>query len=350
MFQFSYIPFLSVTFLHEYYADGISHDFNFIPLPESAQLLESNGLKFKNLDGKLSLFQQRDKDNQTFQELDPVVDLYFAVTVTSDILNITERFGDGRYFFSNLKKDGTYTAQLTQSGTLGIGDVLPEVYGQKKIFHFASNTINSISLSQISAGTGWVVIRNFVIDNEATSLELNVNKPGLYMLEKTLKDGTKEQTNLFLSDELSKFTGFWSLIHLQIKPGDQNLMLNVTLTPKKLFWQYFLVEMKGRSGGPIVPANLEVLYKADPPSRYPANMNLQLKDASTYSDLVKKQVASILSVSNIKQVYFFESADKLSLLEGQQPQVKIKYLNKEIAGKVSIPSRSMNKTNIIYKL
>ncbi len=349
MFQFSYIPFLSVSFLHQFYADGISRDFAFTPLPNTVLLLESYGFKVKNIDGKLSLFQQKDKDNQPFQELDTVIDLYFAVNVKTDILNITERFGDGRYLFSNLKKDGTYSAQLTQSGNLSLDDVLPEIYGQKKIMYFASNTINSISLNQLSAGSGWVVVQNFVLTNEATSLELDVNKPGLYMVEKTFKDGTKEQTNLFLSNELSKFTGFWSVIHLQIKPRDHDLHLSVTLNPKNSFWQYFLVEMKGRSGGPIVPASLDVLYKADPPSRYPSNMNLQLKDANTYSDLVKKQVASILSASNIKEVYLFESAGKLSLLEGQQPQVKIKYLNKEI-GKMTIPSRSMNKTNIIYKL
>jgi hypothetical protein len=350
MFRFSYIPFLSVTFLHEFYADGISHDFNFTPLPGTAQLLESYGLKLKNPDGILSLYQQHDQNNQPFQEIDSVLDLYFAVTVRTDILNVTERFGDGRYFFSNLKRDGSYSSELTHLGNLSSDDVLPEVFGQKKMLYFPSGTISSISLSQLSAGNGWVVVQNYVIPNDSAFLELNVNKPGLYRLEKSLTNGTKEQTVLFLSDELIKFPGFWSVIHLQVKPGDHDLILKTTLTSKKLFWQYFLVEMKGRTGGPIVPANLEVIYKADPPSRYPSNMNLQLKDASTYSDLVKKQVASILSASNIKEVYLFETAGKLPLLDGQQPQLKIKYLNKEIAGNVSIPSRSMNKTNIIYKL
>lgn len=350
MFQFSYVSLLSVTFMHDFYADKISRDFDFSPLPDTSLIMDSYGLRFKNMDGIFTLFQQHDKNNQPFQALDTIIDLYFKVSVKTDILNISEHYGRGKYLFSNLKTDGTYATQLTQTVSLSLADELPEISGQQKVLNFLPGTVNAVVLSKIVAGTGWAVVNQFPINAKASSLQLDVNNAGLYKIERDLVGGGKDQTIYLLSDELLKSGDSWSIIHLQLKPGDNNLAFSVTLTPKQSPWQYFLIEAKGRTGGAIVPGNLEVTYKADPPSRYPANMNMLFKDPSTYAVPVAQYVNAVLSDSKIKGVYLFESANMLELLDGEQPQVKIKYSSQEIAGKVTIPARSMNKTTIIYNL
>jgi len=350
MFQFSYISFLAVSIKHDFYTDKICRDFDYVPLPGTSVLMESFGLRFKNIDGRLSIFQQQDENNLPFQELDAKLDLFFKVNVKTDILNITEQYGSGKYFFSNLKTDGTYNTNLTQNATLSPADGLAEICSQQKVLNFLPRILNTITLRRLSPGTGWSVLGQFPVDSKMNSLEIRVNNPGLYQVEKNLVAGGKEVMTFFMSDELMKSGNTWSLIHLQVKPGDKNLAFNVILTPKKSVWQYFLVEMDGRTGGAIIPASLEVTYKADLPSRYPGNMIIPLKNAGTYSDPEKKYVNAIFSAGRIKAVYLFETADKLQLMEGLQPQVKIRYSNKEIAGKVTIPNRSMTSTTIIYKL
>src|ERR1700712_4471649 len=103
MFQFSYIPFLTVTVLHPFYADGISTDFDFAPTPATDQMLTAYGFRCKTIAGKCILYQQLDGGGVPFQEVDRNLDLFFKVIVKTDILNVTGYFGEGKYWFSNLK-------------------------------------------------------------------------------------------------------------------------------------------------------------------------------------------------------------------------------------------------------
>lgn len=350
MFQYSYTDFLSASILHPFYKDLVCSDFTFSPLPQTASILDALGLRFKMIGGKLMLYQQLDADGQPFQSVDAVTDLFFTVSVKTDLLNITETTGPAKYWFSNLREDGSYTNNLTHQPAVTADEALAEIYGQQIVLNFPQGKITAVVVKQLKAGTGWTEIKRLAINDKSSSVSFSIAAPGLYELEKQLAAGGIEVVRMVVSDELKAARDLWSVIHLQIKPADKHLDLTISFNARSSVWQYYLVESESRAGGALTAAKLAMTYVTRPESRYPAAVTLAIKDPATYPDRVKQYVSAIRSSGRVKEVYLFESAAPLTLFDGVQPELKISYANQDIASKVTIPDRSMNQTSIIYKL
>lgn len=351
MFQFFYIKLLGVNVRHSFYSDMESPDFSFTPTLRTANILAAYSLKFKEINGRLMIFQQRDENNLPFQEIDALIDLYFVMRVKTDILNVTDSYSAGRYWFSNLKEDGSYANILTQNASHSANDQLPPIYTQAFVVNLNPGDIKSISLKKIIPGVGWSETNSFTIDPAATSIKIELNSGGYYQMEKELKAGGSDISKIIISDDISKAAEIWSLVHIQLKEGDSNLQMVIPLTSKSSAWHYYLVEPKARATvPPIAAANLAIKYSASADSRYPPAMNINFKQPQNYSDSEKKYTDAILADTKVKNVYLFESAGTLTIQDGEQPSLKILLSNAALAEKVTIPARSNNSTSIIYKL
>ena len=351
MLHFKYIPLFSVTFTHNYYSDKVAGDFDFKPFPQTSSVLESFGLRAKNVDGKLVVFQQLESDGLPSQEIDAITDLYFSIRVRTDLLNITAAFGRGRFWFSNLKENGSYQNVLTSGAETGPPDELPEVSTQQKQIQFLPGTLASISIQKLKSPGGWTEISNTNVDPQAGSFQLDLNHPGLYRIEKHLVAGGKEQLKLVMSNEIAATGDYWSILHLQLKPGDNNLNFSIDLKPRPALWQYFLVEPTQRFGNNTININdLSLKYVASTASRYPANQAIKLTNPNAYSIPMKQYVAAIKAGGKVRSVYFFEKANDLEVLDGEQPQVKIVYQGQDLAENIGIPMRNKKDNIILYKL
>jgi len=350
MFHFQYAPFLTVTVSHPYYVNKISNDLDLMPLPSASLLLDAYRLRIRNVSGQLIAYQERDAGNQPVLELDSVIDIFFVLRVKTDLLNITETFGSGKYWFSNLREDGSYQIGLMTAALLSAGDELPPISPQQKTLNFLPGVYSSVVVQRIVAGAGWQTVQTIPIDASANSIQLDIPRAGLYRLRKMPSGGgNAEESKWIFSDELSAMSNVWSVMHLQLKKGDNNLNFTIGLNSRQSTWQYYLVEPKTRTTV-LDPNTLLMKYTIPPNSRYPANVNMDLINPANYSDQVKQYVASVMEDSSIRQVYLFQSAAKLSILDGLQPQLKITSGGQDMVSKVTIPARSMQNTITIYKL
>ncbi|AYB33987.1 hypothetical protein [Chryseolinea soli] len=350
MLHFKYKPFLSVTVLHNFYFDNTSHDFVFAADADTLQTLTSLGLRARNADGKLVLYQELDANDIPFTAIDAVADLYFTVQPKTDVLNIMETPPPSHYWFSNLREDGTYSNVLTRNATLTLADALPDVSGQVKGLNFALGTISTFTLKKLTAAVGWTTVKQYPVDAQMTDLKLDVNTGGLYLLETKLTDNSVTQQKMILHNALAAAGRAWSILHLQIKPGDTNQAYTIPLLPREAVWQYYLVESKHRATT-LDPTKLSLKYTAAVTSRYPVNVAMSRIDPGAYSTATKKFVDGIKEdTANIRDVYLFETGGKLKLFDGEQPEVKIIHNGVDLAGRITIPRRSMNNAIITYKL
>jgi len=350
MFHFQYAPFFTVTVAHPFYFNKVSNDLDFGPLPSASQLLDMYRLRIRNVDGQLIAYQERDANNQPVQDIDGVIDLFFVLRVKTDLLNITETFGSGKYWFSNLREDGTYQIGLTTSALLSAGDQLPVISPQQKTLNFLPGVYSSVVVQRLVAGVGWQTVQTIPVDAGANSIPLDIPRAGLYRLQKMPSGGGNAEVSKWIfSDELSAMSNVWSVMHLQLKKGDNNLNFSIALNSRQSTWQYYLVEPKTRTAV-IDPNTLLMKYTLPPNSRYPANVSMDLINPANYTDPVKQYVASVMEDGTIRQVYLFQSAATLAILDGLQPQLKITSGGLDMVSKVVIPARSMQNTITIYKL
>jgi hypothetical protein len=321
-----------------------------MPLPSASLLLDMYRLRIRNVGGQMIIYQERDANNQPVQDIDSVIDLFFVVRIKTDLLNITEAFGSGKYWFSNLREDGSYQIGLTTAALLSAGDELPVLSTQQKTLNFLPGVYSSIVVQRIVAGAGWQTVQTIPIDAGANSIQLDIPRAGLYRLKKMPSGGGNAEVSKWIfSDELSAVSNVWSVLHLQLKKGGNNLSFTIGLNSRQSTWQYYLVEPKTRTAV-IDPNTLLMKYTIPPDSRYPANVNMDLVNPANYSDQVKRYVASVMEDSSIRQVYLFQSAATLAILDGLQPQIKITSGGLDMVSKVAIPARSMQNTITIYKL
>jgi hypothetical protein len=289
---------------------------------------------------------RRDEQDDPFVEIDKVIDLYFLLQVKTDLLNITTNVGKGRYWFSNLQENGAYQ----QNMNISIANELPETGNQQQMFNFPVGTVDDITLKRIYAGTGWTPVNTIPVDAVSGAAKVIIEEPGLYQIEKSLTAGGKESMKMIFSDELMKQRNNWSILHLQVKPGDDDMVYTITLDTRKSRWQYYLIEPFDRGGSVVNADKLTISYSASPTSRYPTNMGIQKKLPANYSPAEKDYINGLKAGGKIKEVYLFESQADLQILDGEQPEVK---LNKEgggVLGRIAVPDRSMKNTTIIYKL
>jgi hypothetical protein len=349
MFQYSYTPYLSVSFHHPYYFNGVTNDFQLLPTQSTQEHLDAFGLRFKNIAGTFFIYQQLDESGVPFQAVDAVTDLYFIVTPTSNLYNITQRFGTGQYFLSNLRLNGTYSTVLTAGPQLSIADQLPPVTGQQLLIEFLPDTITKITVSRIVAGTGLEKIQEHTIAPTDLMILIGVSQPGLYQVEKTKKAGGVDTSLILFSEELKRAGNAWAFVHLQIKPPDILTNYTADLPAGNNFWQYFIIEPEGRNGGVLTPSKLSVKCVVGS-SRYPPTLQLLLQDPATYTAPVKDRVNALKSLPRIRDVYLFQSNTPLSLVDGEQPKLRLLYDTNELAGKMATPTRDSKDTILIYKL
>jgi len=350
MFHFQYAPFFTVTVSHPYYTNKVSNDLGFSPLPSTSLLLDMYRLRIRNVGGQLIAYQERDANNQPVVDIDGTIDLFFPLRVKTDLLNITETFASGKYWFSNLREDGTYQIGLTTSALLSANDDMPAISPQQKTLNFLPGVYSSVVVQRIFAGVGWQTVQTIPVNANANSIQLDIPRAGLYRLQKMPSGGGNAEISKWIfSDELSAQSNFWSVMHLQLKTGDNNLSFSIGLNSRQSTWQYYLVEPKTRTSV-LDPNTLLMKYALPPNSRYPANVNMDLISPVNYTDQVKQYVASVMEDSTIRQVYLFQSAATLAILDGLQPQIKIISGGQDMVSKVAIPARSMQNTITIYKL
>lgn len=346
MLHFKYTPLISFAVAHSYYKDAHAADAVYAPLPSAIAAMEAYGMKAKQSDGTLKIYLKRDENNAPFVPLDTVIDLYFGIQIKTDLLNITNSFGKGRYWFSNLKEDGSYQQQLT----LTAANELPEIARQQKMFNFPAGTVDALTLKRPAAMPGgWINVSTTPVDKLSGAVKVTVQEPGLYLFEKKLTGGGTDTGKIILSDELLQQSNNWSILHLQLKPGDDNLKFTLTLGARKSKWQYYLVEPADRGGSTVDASKLTISYSAAASSRYPANVAIT-KKLPPYLPVEKNYIDGLKADGKIKEVYLFESQTDMEIFDGEQPVVK---LNKDLGGEVghiAIPDRSMKNTTIIYKL
>ena len=72
----------------------------------------------------------------------------------------------------------------------------------------------------------------------------------------------------------------------------------------------------------------------------------------SFSEATKRYIEAIKDPNPaiVKDVYLYESSDKLMLFDGEQPEVKIIYDGQDMTGRITIPRRSMKHSIITYKL
>ena len=355
MFKIRFTPLLSVTVKHNFYNDLISKDFEFIPVPDTNTLLKAYSLNVRMVDGKLMIYQQLNDADHPFQPIDEIIDLYFTIHVNTDILNITENFGQGKYWFSNLKKDGSYSNKLTKDNHLTLEDVLPNVSSQTIRINFKSGTLSSILVKKLMARKGFHKIQTYDVDEAQVFQEVQVNQSGIYVIEKIFKDGSIEPSEWILHDDLLNAGNYWGVLHLQLEPNTGNKDYVIELKQKETIWQYLLIEPNIRSGPPIEWDNVNLGYSVTSPSRYPSGVTFNRKQASDYPESeypkdLKNKIDSLKSSPKVKDVYIFESDRKLEILEGAPPKIKLNRGGQTLAEKMSIPTRSMKETKLMYNL
>jgi len=353
MLYYKYKEFVTVTVKHSYYHDNLSRDFTFAPFPSTASLLNGFGLIPKVVDGRLLLYQQQEKNGVPVQAIDKITDLFFTVRVRSDILNITENFKTGKYWLSNLNEDGTYSNLLTVGEQLAVEDIIPAYDKQTTRLYFKKGTIKEIKVKKIFYDSGKQDVETYTIDAGSMEQEINVTHPGLYYIEKYI-DRDPTETKMILHDELKSMGDFWAVLHLQLKPGDASYDLALILKPLKTYWHYIIVEPKNRTLDPK-PAKFEFNYSKDN-SNYPEGIKFKLITPGGYHPILKKQVEAIKKDDNIQDVHVFESDRDIQLKDGPSPSIEIKEppdgggRADVLAKNISIPTRAMKETKIIYKL
>jgi hypothetical protein len=355
MIHFRYAPFLTVSILHPYYADKVSSDFDFVPMPSTLAALDAYGLRVRNTSGSLALAQEQDATNHPVNPLDAVVNLFFIIRVKTDLLNITETFTPGKYWFSNLTTAGNYQLGLSASALLSAADQLPPIGPQRQSIAFDAGKYSAMVLQKIIAGKGWQTVQQIPVSATSNSIQTDVATPGVYQVGTLPLDNTPPvMTTRIFSDELAAAPPGWAVLHLQLKAGDANLNYTLTLNSRFSTWEYFLIEPKLRSGGssitPINPNSLSMSYALPDQSRYPASVTLPLIDPGSYPQPVKDYVNSVTADPAIREVYFFQADKLIAMLDGPQPQLTIGYAGSDLVSKVLLPTRANTSTIIIYKL
>lgn len=93
-----------------------------------------------------------------------------------------------------------------------------------------------------------------------------------------------------------------------------------------------------------------IIYSVNNSSRYPSEINLKPKKASGYPEKLKKEIDFIKTSPKVKEVYVFETDKKLELFEGAPPKIKLNRGTQTLAEKISVPTREMKETKIMYNL
>jgi hypothetical protein len=348
MFYQKYANLISVFVKHEFYKDKLSPDFNFTPFPNTLTLLNAYGLVTRIVNGGLFVYQQQEKDGKPMQPIDKLTDLFFTVEVKTDILNITTRFDSGRYWFSNLNEDGTYSTLLTEAMQLSELDAVQLVTGQTTTLRFKKATIDNITINKIYPFSGLQRVDSYDINAERTEQEIKVAQPGLYYIEQQFKAGGSQTTKVILHDELKNTSAPWGILHLQLQPDAQPETYELELQPLKSSWRYLLLEPQSRPVA-LVPGNLSFAYSKNS-SRYPAGIVFNRKNPNTYSASLLQEIEAIKKSDKIKEVHVFESDRTIALMDGSLPVIKISSGGNEVASNIAIPSRTMKETKILFKL
>jgi hypothetical protein len=347
MFHYKYIQLVLVRILHPFYRDSISRDFSFSALPGTDSLLKAYGLKPRFDNGELRIYQQQEGDGTASQPIDSVLDLYFTIDVKTDILNITAAPTPANYWFSNLKKNGSYNDTLTAAATLTTEDKIDGFGGQTFNTYFEKGTLSKIDVMKIVPQTGLQVDKTYAIDVESSEQKIVLSKSGYYTIEKfpLVAGAVVQKSKLFLCDEPINKNNLWAFLHLQIVPGIGQKSYQIVLPQLKTFWQYLVMIPRSRTSDGVIT---EFLYsKTDP--RYPdatfAEINPPVN--SPLKIYIDETIAD--TGTGIKKIYVYQSNLKIGLFDGEPPDVSVT-IDAKKSEKIATPNRTMAETKILYKI
>lgn len=345
MFRLKYTKLFAVKILHPYYKDSISPDFSFIPLDSSRKAMESLGLRHLLQNGQLVIYQQQQEDGTPEVELTDGVDLFFSIQVQTDILNITESLGQGRYWFSNLREDGTLQNQLTFRAIITESDELPPVMKQSARLPIEKEEgIQKITLARTLFNQGSNVAFEKEIASTDFFIDLNLPNPGKYTLSRISANSTTTQISIF-SDELSALSNYWGILHLHISPDLTNREFYISLQAKLQKWQYLIAEAQTSGMNPTPSAGYRITYNQSA-SRYPANVAFSLLQPASYPEELKRTVSTIKASPAIKAVHVIESDAAIPILEGKSPIVTLWQNNELKSKKLDVPNRKMKQARL----
>lgn len=355
MFHYRFEPLLSVQFNHPYYISGISKDFDCLPTAATVDLLQQYSLKLAQNKGGLQILCQKEYSAPAttgpITPIDQPLDLFFAVRVNSDFLNLLDLAGlPKRYWLSNQNADGTFKENLALGDTLSSADELTLSIAPLSLqLALPPGLYHQIRVNKL----GETSVRNIDVSPTQETLRLSVSQPGQYKVSKIKGDGTIDEINYLLDPTLHQATKQWAVLHLRLDETiDYNpanaMKYTVNLPHKKSTWRYFVALSRARrtvfaSGADLRPT-FSLSYEAVPP--YP-NTSIVLKpdDSWTTEEL---SMASAIRNDKIAVIYLFETAAQLPLFEANPPKIKLTDGTRTIF--LPTPRRDQYTTNLFVHL
>lgn len=358
MFQYRYDPMLSVQFKHPYYQDGISADFDLVPATHTVELLRQYNLKLTQTKGGLKILCQKEfSDSASLVPVSPIdqdLDLFFAIKVNSDILNLTDLAGlPKHYWLSNQNADGTPKENLAKGAIVGVADELQlPIVPQSFQLSFSPGLYRQVQVSKPKENP----FRLIDIEAQREALNLTLPQPGFYKLSKVKADASKDEQEYLCDDTLSQMSAYWGILHLRL---DQNIdytptnakSYSVMLPHKKAPWRYFVVLPKVKqatfSEGEDFKPKFKLMYD-EKGSRYPST-TFSRKPISSW-DATDHALADAIKSASVAIVYLYETQIPLPLLEGMPPKVKLVVDATEKNMPLSTPKRDQYTTNLFVNL
>lgn len=355
MFQQQYALLASVQIEHPYYLDGRSPDFSFEPVGATESLLAAARIRAVQSEGTIQFLQQKDPaSGDPFLPLEEPIDLFYRIRPTTNILSLTSLFGNNRYFFSNLRQDGTLNPQLTQGAAHSALDVLSDQKPLRFRESIPAGTYNRYEWKQQQANLGLITVEANDIPVGRNYVDLG-GPAGVYQLVFQLTAGGIETQTLILTGESRIPESGWGLLHLHFPANAAQLPVGsrtfrIPLAARSESWRFVLVE-RNRSGdgsaGTILP---QLHYDGPvPANRYPNSIDFVVVDINTLPE-AERTLVRAQDGSQVAAIFVFDSTSPLSLFEEAPPQVVLTVGSRIIDLQLPIPSRVDTRRTIYYTI
>ena len=339
---------LTVQTQHNYYASGISRDFEFYPTAETSEVLKRYGLLFKDTgDGFQVAFKASDQYNTPMVELDTDISLVFAYRLkTPALMNITQvtqkaynevyysdlttTNTDGTVFYPEPRKvNGLHFSEEFSSDNEQLEVSITNEAGKQLAFE--SLTGGEVVAENTGDSTSYRFVRQVSLRNQPN---------GNYTLKRLLKGATEDATTWYLNDELANNRPF-GIVKIDLSPSTINYNTTskyaIEWERRELYWEYHFVFTQDFEDWTfeLVDEGPDAVVAPDP--TYPAEVEFKLEEVPDDFNEGEKMV-----VSTKKKMPYYEIPRKYLKLMGEGGDDAIRTLD-------HLPNPSMhNPTPVIY--
>lgn len=348
MLRLRYVPIASLHWLHSFYDDNHSPDFRLAPTPTTRALLETYNWVARQTAEEFVLMGREDEPGVPTTPLDEPVVLTFVVTLKNSMLpNVSDWGAKGPFYFTNLNPvtgnpkpaDGTTGAiPLTTGAVITPADKLPPIWKQRVSLATGKGTYKSLTVSRVEPGIGPKPAPKIPIAADLETLKIVQPIPGYYTLTWEKADGTAPVSEtVYWSDELAAGPDFFGIVELFL---DQTpaapLAYTVASQHRNRVWRYVLIDAKSKLGPPADNPDLQVTYQSPGAGTpFPGSMVFQRIDPVEPAD--QELIDTIKTDDRITEVYLFQSADVLPILERSAPKMRLTYTGGSSALPVPTP-------------